>query len=152
MKKFFTMIIALGAIFSFTACSDDDNTKNQQNEESYSLTATPLDGSQFTAFEDSEARFSLNEDTEAGDGTMILLMEQVKFVEQMPRITIDAPGITLDAKGEFTASALVPRFNGTEMAQYTLANFTLKADYNKGTLKVSFDCFTMHVEYEGTLK
>lgn len=150
MKKFLTMFVALSAIFTLSACSDDENNGGKPEQESYLLTATPLEGSQFAAFEDSEARFSLTEDADA-IGELILLMEQVKFVEQMPRITIDAPGITLDQNGEFSATALVPRFNGTEMAQYTLANFALKADYNKGILKVSFDCFTMHVEYEGSL-
>ncbi len=148
MKRFLTMFVALSVIFTFTACSDEENNDGGEQPKSYLMEATPLDGSQFAAFQDSEARFSL---VEEDNGELMLLMEQVKFVEQMPRITIDAPGVILNADGEFAAETLIPRFNGESMPRYSMTNVVIKCDESNGTLKVEFDCFTMHIKYEGAI-
>lgn len=144
MKRLFLILLAAAACLC-TACDD----KEEKFEELYSSTTevTPLPGSRFEAFTDHDATFRL---VDGGDGTKTLSMERVKFVAEMPRISIEVRGIELSAEGRYTAESAVPYYNGEQMPRYEITGLTVELDNSSfPNLRVSFDCFTMHVEYTG---
>ena len=140
MKKLFMLMAAVATLFA-AACEKELGDEPEAPE--YLLTSTPLEGSQFEAFTDTEMRFEL-------DGS-VLKMNKVKFAERMPRLDIEVPDITLGQNGVFAAASIVPTYVGNPMAQYVMTNFKLTADTARNTLHVEFDCFTMHVEYTGAV-
>jgi len=142
MKPLFSAIAAL-ALAAFASCSGSDDIRPSADER-FTMTATPLPGSEFEAFVDHDARFHLSD---AGDGTQTLRMERVKFVSEMPRLTIEVRGITLD-DGSFAADAATPYYNGAEMPRFQLSDFGISVS-PLGQMTVTFDCYTMHVVYTG---
>lgn len=144
MKKLFMTVMAAAALLC-TACDD----KEEKFEEIYTSTTevTPLPGSRFEAFTDHEATFRL---VDADDGTKTLAMEKVKFVAEMPRISIEVRDIELSADGRYTAESVIPYYNGEQMPRYEITGLSIESGSGASAgLKVSFDCFTMHVEYTG---
>lgn len=152
MKKFFMMMAAAACMFA-AACDKEDGADNnqkpggdeQQEEPEYLLTSTPLEGSKFEAFTDTEMRFVYA----PGYGTAVLKMNRVKFAEKMPPLDIEVPGVPVGDDGRFAADAIVPTFVGEPMPAYTMTGFVLTLDQEKNIMTVEFDCFTMHVEYRG---
>lgn len=142
MKK---LLFIACAIFALAAC--EKHQTQTPPEELYILTSEPLPGSNFQAFSDTEMRFSL---VGAADGTNTLKMDYVKFVEQMPRLGIEVPGIELSGD-KFSIDTIVPTYNGIPMDAYTMSDLKIEVDRRKMTLEVEFECFTMHVKYRGTL-
>ena len=143
MKKFFMMMAAAACLFA--ACEKENPADDEQQAVGYTLTSTPLEGSQFDGFTDTEMRFELV----IGFGVSTLQMNKVKFAERMPRLDIEVPGIALDDDGHFSAAAIVPTYNGAEMPAYTMTDFVMDVDNRGRRMTVAFDCFTMHVEYSG---
>ncbi|MDE5637927.1 MAG: hypothetical protein K2I43_07955 [Alistipes sp.] len=146
MKKLFVTILAAAALLC-TACGD----KQEVFEEIHASTTevTPLPGSRFDAFTDHDAAFRL---IDADDGTKTLAMERVKFVAEMPRISIEVRGIVLSDDGRYTAESVIPYYNGEQMPRYEITGLAVELGSGPfAALKVSFDCFTMHVEYTGLL-
>ena len=140
------MLMTAAAMLFATACDNKNEEAVLPPAEEYLLTSTPLEGSRFEAFTDTEMRFGL---TAASDGVCTLAMNRVKFVEIMPvRVDITVEGIVLD-NGRYAASSVIPKSNGVEFAQYEMTD--LIVEVANGVLHVSFDCMTMHVEYTGTL-
>ena len=138
------MFMAAAAMLFAAACE-----KKIENDrpEGYLLVSTPLEGSRFETFTDTEMRFDLIAES---DGTYTLAMNQVKFVEVMPvRVDITVDGIVLD-NGRYAVSSVIPKYNGSPYEQYEMYNLVVVAE-NK-VLRVSFDCFTMHVEYTGAIQ
>ena len=135
---------AAAALFAAACEKEFDGDDDNNRQEAYLLTSTPLEGSQFEAFTDTEMRF------EPAEG--VLKMNGVKFAERMPRLDIEVPGVTPDNNGGFAAERIIPTFNGQPMAQYVMTDFKLTADTARNRLNVEFDCFTMHVEYTGVLE
>lgn len=143
MKKFFMMMAAAASLFA-AACDKEENSGEEPNL-GFHLTSTPLEGSQFDEFTDTEMRFVLV----LGFGVSTLQMNRVKFAERMPRLDIEVPGIALDDDGHFSAAAIVPTYNGAEMPAYTMTDFVLEVDSRGRRMTVAFDCMMMHVEYSG---
>ena len=141
------MMMAAAACLFAAACDKEENSGEEPNLGFY-LTSTPLEGSQFEAFSDTEMCFVLV----LGYGTNTLQMNGVKFAERMPRLDIEVPGVTPDENGVFRAESIIPTFNGQPMAQYVMTDFVLIVDNVKNKMTVEFDCMTMHVEYVGVLK
>lgn len=144
MKKIFIMMAAAASLFA-AACdkteNDDKNPGDEQQKVEYTLTATPLEGSAYGEFTDTEMRFVLE------DG--VLKMNKVKFAERMPRLDIEVPGIPVGDDGTFTAESIIPTYAGVKMPQYEMTNFELTLNARRHTMTVTFDCMNMHVEYVG---
>ena len=144
MKKILMLVAAAACIFA-TACEKEE----QPVEEYYYLVSTPMPGSRFAEFSDTEMRFRL---VGSGANVYTLEMNKVKFVDMMPlRVDITVDGIVLDGAGRYAADSVIPKYNGEDYPQYELSNLTLAVDRQNNLLSVSFDCFTMHVKYTGTL-
>lgn len=148
MKKIFMMMAAAACIFS-AACEKESGIEESQDGDAtettdYLLTSTPLEGSQFEAFTDTEMRFVL-------DGG-VLKMNKVKFAERMPRLDIEVPGVTPDKNGVFAAESIIPTYVGQPMAQYVMTGFKMSFLPAKNRMEVEFDCMTMHVTYTGLLQ
>ena len=143
------MMMAAAACIFAAACEKEEESTTDEGVQTvgYMLTSTPLEGSQFDEFTDTEMRFVLVH----GYDTSTLQMNKVKFAERMPRLDIEVPGIALDDDGRFSAAAIVPTYNGAEMPVYTMTNFSLSCQPDKKLMEVQFDCFTMHVEYTGAV-
>ena len=138
------LLLAAVCLFA-TACEKEE----QPAEEYYYLVSTPMPDSRFAEFSDTEMRFKL---VSNGANAYTLEMNKVKFVEVMPlRVDITVDGIVLDGAGQYTADSVIPKYNGEDYPQYEMSNLNLVADRQNGMLSVSFDCFTMHVTYTGTL-
>lgn len=161
MYKKFALLMPLVALL-LGACHNDNDTPGPticptDNVWSYTgqLDVTPLEGSPFTAFAESDIVFTL---APADEKTHTLMIPKIKFVEQMPvYISFDVRGIELidDEKGGFAFSIdeTIPYRNGAPYdpdgkGTYTIRN--LRGSSPDGaTLSVSFDCYTMHVDYRG---
>lgn len=145
MKRLLLILLAATATMLCTACDD----KKEALEELHTSTTevTPLPGSRFDAFTDHDAVFRL---VDGGDGTKTLSMERVKFVAEMPRISIEVRDIELSDDGHYSAASVIPYYNGEQMPRYEITDLNIELDGGAyATLKVTFDCFTMHVEYTG---
>lgn len=144
------MMMAAAACIFAAACEKetedegkDPNPGDNQQEVEYLLVATPLEGSQFAEFTDTEMRFVLADS--------VLMMNRTQFAERMPRLDIEVPGVVPDESGVFAADSIIPILHGQPMAQYVMTDFKLAADKADNRLGVEFDCMTMHVVYSGVL-
>ncbi|MEG1622432.1 MAG: hypothetical protein RR330_03555 [Alistipes sp.] len=143
------------------ACSKD--TPDDQGGSDLSLlhfmgnvSVTPLPESHFNAFEDPNIGFDLRTEK---NGTATLIMNKIKFVEQMPkRVTFEVRnlslGTTADGQQHFEATTTVPYWNGvpydpTGDGTYTIHRLLGTISKDKTKLSLSFDCYTMHVSYIG---
>ena len=142
MKKLFMIMAAAACLLA--ACEKEENGVTEPYAV-YQLDSTPLEGSRFEEYHDTQMRFVIDGST--------LQMNKVQFAAEMPvRIDIEVPGVTLDENGCFEAASVIPSYLGQPMPQYAMTNFKLTADSKRNVLTVVFDCMTMHVEYRGTLK
>lgn len=146
MKKFFMLMAAAACIFA-AGCEKEIADDGPETVD-YKLTSTPMEGSQFEEFYDTEMRFEL----ELGYGTNVLKMNKVKFAERMPRLDIEVPGVTPDENGVFAAESIIPTYAGQPMAQYVMTDFRMSFLPAKNRMEVQFDCMTMHVEYVGAVR
>lgn len=149
IMKRFVLFAVLAAAFAAVLPSCDKKGGGDGDREFYYLVSTPLEGSQYEGFTDSDMRFELVR--EAG-GTYTLEMNRVHFVEAMPRLDITVPGIALGTDYKFSIGSIIPAYNGQPMPQYVMTGFELTVDRGEDMLEVKFDCFKMHVEYVGNLK
>ena len=138
------MMMAAAACLFAAACDKEENSGEEPNL-GFHLTSTPLEGSQFEAFSDTEMRFVLV----PGYGVSTLQMNRVKFAERMPRLDIEVPGIALDDDGRFSAESIIPAYVGQPMPQYVMTDFVIVVDNVKNKMTVEFDCMMMHVKYTG---
>ncbi len=150
MKKM--LLIAFAALLS-AACSSssDDVTPTvcpTLNTRSYAgtLDVTPLAGGSASQF--SDVRFDIEH---SGDGKSATLhMIETRFVEQMPRLDMDVPGIgcTHGAGGYvLSGDAIVPLCKGVPYKQYVITS--LHGTESEQLLRVEFDCMGFHVVYSG---
>lgn len=153
MKKILMLIALLGG---FAACSDGEKNETPAPAPADKLLftgrveATPDEGSRFEAFAEEGIDMELQE---AGEGLYHLLMPEIKFVPQMPWLSIEVRGLEDTAQGEairFEVAETIPYFMGAPYDSFPIAN--LRGEYNPSTrsLVVDFDCNTMQVHFAGT--
>lgn len=143
MRKIFIFIATALCIFA-SACEKTNDGGDEPV--GFQLVSTPLEGSQFDAFTDTEMRFELVQ------SSGVLKMNKVKFAERMPRLDIEVPGVTIGSDGNFSIASIIPTYLEQPMAQYVMTDFKLSFDQSGNRLYVEFNCFTMHVEYVGQIQ
>ncbi|MBQ8307174.1 MAG: hypothetical protein IJX56_00035 [Alistipes sp.] len=167
MKRLFTVLM-LG--LALVACDDKDDDSIGTFEPigacsfKGTLSVTPNEGSPFGAFEAPEIEFILTENEGLEQGSEIdylnLSMPQIKFVEQMPVwIALEVIGIPIrevnpSNECHFGLQETIPYYMGAPYdpkgdGQYTIYNLEGYYENTTGKLYVDFDCYTMHVHYEG---
>lgn len=167
MKKLFALLLFSALAVSCGSDSDDGQQNICPGDKARfsftgDVTVTPSEGSPFAGFTDPQIVFDL---TGPGDpGKFTLTMNRIKFVEQMPmRVTFDIRELTLAAQDDgsavFSVAETLPYFNGEPYdpqgdGTYRVRNLSGRIVYGtQGTplsLRVAFDCYTMHVQYSGT--
>lgn len=151
MKKFF-LLFALTA--TLCACGDDNETPQPAppaEDFSFvgSLEVTPEAESRFEAFSEQDIEMSLQT---AADGTLTLVMPEIKFVAQMPWLAIEVRGLQKQTAGDdlyISVEQTIPYFMGSPYDSYPITNLEGRYTASTATLQVEFDCNTMHVKYIG---
>lgn len=147
------MLFAL--IGGLCACSDDNENPQppQQPEEEYAfvgaLEVTPEEGSRFEAFGEQDIAMELQG---ADDGTLTLMMPEIKFVPQMPWLSIEVRGLVKMSSEDgfsFSVEHTIPYFMGAPYESYPITNLQGSYSASQQSLLVEFDCNTMHVTYNG---
>lgn len=155
MKK---MMMAV-ALFALAACSDDDPAQQIEQNTQYAvfvgdLENTPNAESRFERYSESEVEFDLEP---AGD-KVNLMMPKIRFVEQMPVwIPMEIRSIEVEeVEGAmlFSLAEATPYYHGLPYNPdgnntYQITNLEGRYDYTTRRLRIEFDCFTMHVHFEG---
>ena len=145
MKKF--LLLALAA-FALAACNDDDTPRRVRTGRQHDrrLRKRP-------------ARFLrlrrllgiLEPYTDPYGVTCIdLYMNKTRFVQNMPALDMEVPGIPIHptpAGFEFDLRQAVPYYRGEPMPRYTL--YDLEGELNGTLLEVEFSCIGYDVEYLG---
>lgn len=153
MKKFLMLFMLLGG---FAACSDDQNDETSEAPtptETLSFTgkleAQPDPGSRFEAFSEQEITMQL----QPTEGECYhLLMPEIKFVAQMPWLSIEVRDLKDTAEGasiRFEAVETIPYFMGAPYDAFPIANLSGLYDAATGEFTLVFDCNTMQVRYTG---
>jgi hypothetical protein len=95
-------------------------------------------------------RFELTPNEE---GTLDLMMYEIKFAEQMPMtLDIEVPGIDYTGQSgtlSLSATTIVPLVGGTPMEERTITDLTGSVEGEK--LVLGFNVGTNHVDYQGDL-
>lgn len=159
MKKLFALMLAG---LSLTACSDDNDEPAPAPAAADrtifigTLDVTPQEGSPFKAFSAEGIEFGLRPQA---DGRMTLVIPKIKFVEQMPVwIAFEVPDLTPVAgtggSFSFAVASTLPYWNGAPFdpdkdGRYEITNLDGRCDAAGRTLRVTFDCYTMQVDYRG---
>lgn len=79
-----------------------------------------------------------------------LYMNKTRFVQNMPALDMEVPGIPIHptpAGFEFDLRQAVPYYRGEPMPRYTL--YDLEGELNGTLLEVEFSCIGYDVEYLG---
>ena len=79
-----------------------------------------------------------------------LYMNKTRFVQNMPALDMEVPGIPIyptPAGFEFDLRQAVPYYRGEPMPRYTL--YDLEGELNGTLLEVEFSCIGYDVEYLG---
>lgn len=91
------------------------------------------------------------------DGKYTLYMDKTRFVQGMPYLNMEVRNLDnqsspqlSDVGFEYSASEVVPYYNGLLKAEYTLYNF--RCDTEDDTLNVRFRCMSYDVRYRGKLR
>lgn len=153
MKK---LLIVFALLSGFAACSDDENNEipvTPAPTETLSFTgkleALPDEGSRFEAFSEEGIAMQLQPTAE---GRYHLLMPEIKFVAQMPWLSIEVRDLQDSAEGEsirFEAAETIPYFMGAPYDAFPIANLSGLYDAATGSFSLAFDCNTMQVRYTG---
>ena len=156
MKK---LLMILCTVFALCACGDEiiPNANRVEGQYVGVLQTTSLtDGEVFT---DTGVQFSLST---ASATTMTLTMHNTHFVAMMPRLTMQAAGITNQMVNfEHTLTGpeggVVPTIGDIKYPKYIITNLTGKrivsADKDgAGALSLTFNCHGYLVEYVGVTK
>lgn len=158
MKKLLTLLLLACSVM---ACSDDDNTTPPPAEGPATfvgtLSVSPNEGSPFNSFSAEEIEFQLEE---CEDDCVNLLMPKIKFVEQMPTwISFEVRQIARvetddTAAYHFYLAETLPYWNGEPYdpkgdGTYAIYNLEGSYSYDERKLHVEFDCYSMHVSYQG---
>lgn len=147
------MLFAL--LGGFVACSDDDKNETPTTpptEEllfSGSLEVTPNEGSPYAPFTEEEITMELQL---ADDGTFNLLMPEIKFVAQMPWLSIEIRGLQDTAEGDsirFALEQTIPYFMGAPYESMPISNLSGAYDAVSKSFTLDFECNTMYVHYVG---
>lgn len=159
MKKFLTLLLSGLAL---AACSDSGDTPAPTPEVSDrslfrgTMNVEPRSGSSFSAFSAEDIVFGVLCQT---DGNLTLDIPKIKFVEQMPVwIAFEVRDLTRNMNTstliEFGTERTLPYWNGAPFdpegdGKYEITD--LKGSYDPETkqLHVTFNCYTMRVDYLG---
>lgn len=153
MKKLLLLFALMGGL---AACSDSSEERvlieptpkpNEKITFTGLLEATPDEGSRFEAFSEEGITMELELTQE---GLYNLLMPEIKFVKQMPWLSIEVRGlqnIAWDNDIRFEVIETIPYFMGAPYDAYPIRN--LHGEYKAQTKSfvVEFDCNTMHVSF-----
>lgn len=151
MKKFLLLFALTAAL---CACGDDnENPQPTPSADNFtfvgSLEVTPEAESRFEAFSEQNIEMSLQT---AADGTLTLVMPEIKFVPQMPWLAIEVRSLQKQIEGNdlyFSVEQTIPYFMGAPYDNYPITNLEGRYTASTATLQVEFDCNTMHVKYMG---
>ena len=145
MKKYLYLCIAALAL---AACEKEHHDNDHDDDRDYIGTMTvtsltdPADTRDWPA-QEFEAEYER-------DGTITLQLDHVRFVEQMPPLDMDFPGIgytTTPSGVLLTSERLVPRIAGRPYEQYAVTSLTGTASALR--LDVEFTCMGYRVVYTG---
>lgn len=153
MKRLLMLFALLGGCL---ACSDSEKNEAPTPAPTEKLLftglleATPDQESHFEAFAEEGITMELQA---AGERCYNLLMPEIKFVPQMPWLSIEVRGLEDTAQGEairFEIAETIPYFMGAPYDSFPISN--LRGEYNPSaqSLVVDFDCNTMQVHFAGT--
>lgn len=140
MKKFLFLLLAAATV---TACSDDDERNGKQSAV-YDGTLIVTDKTQNpnVSTTTKNVRYELSE---TNDGTISLTMPGIRFVDNMPAMTIVIPKLEFIPMGDGTISELkstvtpiVPYIGDTPYEDYKITNFY--GEMTPQTLNISFNC------------
>ena len=145
MKKF--LLLALAA-FALAACNDDD-TPDEFVQGDNTIAVFENDR---LVFYDYDVFWEYSEPyTDPYGVTCIdLYMNKTRFVQNMPALDMEVPGIPIHptpAGFEFDLRQAVPYYRGEPMPRYTL--YALEGELNGTLLEVEFSCIGYDVEYLG---
>lgn len=145
MKKF--LLLALAA-FALAACNDDD-TPDEFVQGDNTIAVFENDR---LVFYDYDVFWEYSESyTDPYGVTYIdLYMNKTRFVQNMPALDMEVPGIPIHptpAGFEFDLRQAVPYYRGEPMPRYTL--YDLEGELNGTLLEVEFSCIGYDVEYLG---
>ena len=159
MKKFLLLLLSGLAL---AACSDSDDTPapGPETSDRSRFTGTmhvePQSGSPFSAFSAEDIVFNV---FYQANGDLTLDIPKIKFVEQMPywiafEVRDLARNINCSTLIEFYTERTLPYWNGAPFdpegdGKYEITD--LKGSYDPETqqLHVTFNCYTMRVDYLG---
>lgn len=140
MKKLLFLLLAAAAV---TAC-DNDEERNGKQSAVYDGTLTVTNKTQIPPelATSKNVRYEL---AESNDGTITLTMPGIKFVSNMPAMTIVIPklefvnetgGVVSELKS--TVTPIVPYIGNTPYPDYKITDF--HGELTPETLNVSFNC------------
>ena len=91
------------------------------------------------------------------DGKYTLYMDKTRFIQGMPYLNMEVRNLENQSGSQlsdvgfiYSASEVVPYYNGLLMPNYTLYNFS--CDTEEDVLNVRFKCMTYDVRYRGKLR
>lgn len=153
------ILILCSALLLFVACSDNEQTPQPEPTKEYAafvgeLENTPLEGSHFTPYSESDVEFDL---VPAGE-KMNLMMPRIRFVEQMPVwIPMEIRAIEVERQADaliLTLEETTPYFHGLPYDpdgknSYQITQLEGRYDLKSHQLSLRFNCMTMLVHFEG---
>lgn len=157
MKKLFALMLAG---LCLTACNDDNEEQTPVTADRSifvgTLEVTPQEGSRFEAFSAEQIEFDI---VPQKDGRWTLVIPKIKFVQQMPvwiafEVTDLNPVAGADGSTGFSVASTLPQWNGAPFdpdgdGRYEITNLEGRCDASGRNLHVTFDCYTMQVDYRG---
>lgn len=126
LKAFFRMLLCSVALFSFVACSSDDDDEFiiDPAETLTYMGDMVVDQNDGSVYIDKDLKISVTFDVEKQTATMILY--QAKFAERMPiRLDMTVAGVGYQANKDevsFAGHKIVPNAMGGPFEQYVITN------------------------------
>lgn len=151
LKSFMRMMMCALALFSFVACSDDDDVMDEPIKGLYTFVGDLIvDQNDGTNYTDKNVKIDLNFNPDFGQVKMVV--NQVKFAEAMPvRLDMTVEGISYMQSGidvTMIANNIIPTAMGGPFPQYKITMFN--GSINNGQFNFMMNCGEFPVMFKGT--